>query len=147
MEMRVEQVRARWQKLKAANAPYLTIQNANLDMLGEEDILAFARVRQSGKPLSNIEGEIPAEVQVIGIGDVRIVALPAEVFLEYGQRIRAGSAFSNTLVVTLANGCLPGYVCTAEAYATGGYETGASMLTSQAGEAMVETALNILRSN
>lgn len=145
MEPRVKIARERWQRLKAADAPYMEIQNANLTMLGEEDTLTFARVRQSGKPLSFIEGEVPAEVQVIGIGDARIVGLPGEIFVEFGRRIRAGSPFPKTFVVTLANGYLPGYVCTAEAYAAGGYETGASMLTAQAGEALVETALRLLQ--
>lgn len=145
MERRVDRVRARWRQLQEEKAPYLDIQNANLDMLGEEDILAYARVRQSGRRLSNIEGELPAEVQVIGLGDARLVALPAEVFLEFGQRIRSGSPYPKTCVVTLANGCLPGYVYTAEAAAAGGYETGASMMTTQAGEALVAAALKLLR--
>ncbi len=145
MEVRVDRARARYADLKSANAPYLEVQNANLTVLGEEDTLAFVLMQERGASIGFIKDELPAEVQVIGIGDARIVCLPGEVFVEFGRCIQAASPFPKTFVVTIANGILPGYVCTAEAYAAGGYEAGASFLTPQAGEALTETARKILQ--
>lgn len=145
MESRVTRAKTHYAALKAAGASYLEVQNANLTVLGEEDTLAFVLMKERGGSMGFIEDELPAEVQVIGIGDARIVCLPGEVFVEFGRRIQATSPFPKTFVVTIANGILPGYVCTAEAYAAGGYETGASLLTPQAGEALTKAAVKILQ--
>ena len=147
MEARVKRAREHYESLKTAGAPYLDIQNANLIMLGEEDTLACVRARERGDRIGFIENELPGEVQVIGLGDARLVGLPGEVFVEFGQRIQKGSPFPKTFVLTCANGILPGYVCTAEAYAAGGYETGASLLTPAAGKTLVATALKLLQQN
>ena len=144
MESRVNRAREHYSSLKAAGAPYLDVQNANLVMLGEEDTLACVLAQERGDRIGFIEDELPGEVQVIGIGDARLVGLPGEIFVEFGQRIQKGSPFPKTFVVTCANGILPGYVCTAEAYAAGGYETGASLLTPEAGDILTRTAVKIL---
>ncbi len=144
LEARVARARMQAEALKGAGASYLEIQNANLTLLGEEDMLAFARMKEQGAFRGFIADSLPAEVQVFALGSARLVALPGEVFVEFGRRLQAGSPFPKTLVVTLANGILPGYACTAEAYAAGGYEAGASLLTSQAGDALVAGALRIL---
>lgn len=144
LETRVAQAKRKYEALKAAGGSYLEIQNANLTLLGEEDTLSFARMKEKGVFAAFLADALPAEVQVLALGDARLVALPGEVFLEFGRRIQAGSPCPKTFVVTLANGILPGYVCTAEAYGAGGYETGASLLTAQAGEALVATALRLL---
>jgi hypothetical protein len=65
--------------------------------------------------------------------------------VEFGHYIQKESPFPKTFVITCANGILPGYVCTAEAYAAGGYETGASLLTPEAGEILTNKALEILK--
>ena len=145
IEARVKLAREHHASLKDGGAPYLDIQNANLVMLGEEDTLACVLAQERGDRIGFIEDELPGEVQVIGLGDARLVGLPGEIFVEFGQRIQKGSPFPKTFVLTCANGILPGYVCTAEAYAAGGYETGASLLTPAAGEILVRTAVKIIK--
>lgn len=130
--------------LKAAHASYTEIQTLNLHRLGAEATLAYVRIKERGERIELYEDEHPVEIQIIGIGDNRIVCLPGEVFVEFGLAIQRKSPYKNTFVIELANGCLPGYVCTPEAYVEGGYETGASLLTDKAGEMMVETALKLI---
>lgn len=69
-----------------------------------------------------------SSVSVVRIGEVRIVALPGEPFLDCVAQLRhglgqgAGAAQAPTsLVVGYTNGC-PGYFPTAEEYPHGGYE-------------------------
>ena len=50
-----------------------------------------------------------------------------------------------SFVIELANGVLPGYAATTRAYSAGGYETGASLLTGQSGEQLVEAAVELLQ--
>jgi hypothetical protein len=64
--------------------------------------------------------EIP--LQAMHVGDLGIVGLHGEVFVEVGLDIKARSPFAQTLVVGLANGSA-GYVATDQALTEGSYET------------------------
>jgi neutral ceramidase len=140
-----EKTRAEWERLKSSDAPYIEVQNANLRNLGAENTLGYVRLKKKGTPISLEADEIPPEVQVITIGDARIAGLPGEVFVQFGLDIQKKSAHEKTIVVELANGCLPGYVCTPEAIKEGGYEAGATMLSGKAGDILVQTAVSLLQ--
>jgi neutral ceramidase len=87
------------------------------------------------------------EIQVLTLGDVAIVALPVELFTEFGRQIKAQSPFQETFIATLANGW-HGYVPTREAFNRGGYEPRfayPSRLVEEAGEMMSEAALELLQ--
>jgi neutral ceramidase len=134
-------------KLEAARQqgrPYIETQNAELNLFGAENTLGYILQLEKGRGIDLIDDELPTEIQVIGIDDTRIVGLPGEAFVEFGLAIRAGSSASRTFVVELTNGCLPGYACTSDAYAQGGYEAGASMLDTDAGNNLVRLALQLL---
>ena len=92
---------------------------------------------QNGKPVS-------VEVQVFRLGDVAIVGLPGEVFVELGRTIKKESPFSITFIVELANDNI-GYIPTTEAFAQGGYEPTSSILTPGAGEKLAAKAVELLR--
>jgi neutral ceramidase len=62
-----------------------------------------------------------AEVQVLRLGDVAVVGLPGEFFVEFGLELKRRSPARMTVVAGLANGSL-GYVPVPEAFAAGGYE-------------------------
>ncbi len=143
-EKAVEITRATWQKAKAESTVERDIWNAELRFLGAEDTLGYVRVRERGERLSLLYDEVPAEVQMIGIGEARVVGLPGELFVEFGITIQYRAPFNRTFVIELANGCLPGYACTSQAYSQGGYETGASLLTGRSGEQLVEAAVKLL---
>ncbi len=69
-------------------------------------------------------GEFPAQVsaplQVLKIGDLRVAAIPAEVFVEIGLELKR--KHPNSFTVSLANG-YHGYLPTPEQHRLGGYET------------------------
>ncbi|MYB59129.1 MAG: hypothetical protein F4X51_22370 [Gemmatimonadetes bacterium] len=77
--------------------------------------------------LAALPEQMTAPVQAIRLGDAAILALPGEIFVETGLRIKAQTSASPLMLVSLANGYI-GYVCTDEALAQeGGYETWASL--------------------
>jgi hypothetical protein len=133
-----------WEKARLSGAAEGDIWNAELRLLGAEDTLGYILAEQSGERLSLRDDELPAEIQVIGIGEARLVGIPGEIFTEFGMTIQYRAPFDKTVVIELANGCLPGYACTARAYAQGGYETGTSLLTGRSGEQLVEGAVKLL---
>lgn len=89
-------------------------------------------------------------VQVLRIGDLAIVGLSGEVFLEFAQEIEGRSPFPHTLVLGYANGCTC-YIPTEDAFAEGGYEAvdsfrwyGIPPLAPQAGGVMRAAAVGVL---
>ena len=89
--------------------------------------------------------ELPMEVQVFRLnGDVAIVGLPGEIFVELGLAIKKESPFKTTLVIELCNDA-PGYVPTKKAFAEGSYETVNSRVQSGGGEMLVEAAVKLLK--
>lgn len=143
-EESVRQAKIKFEEVVARNGSYLEKQNADLVILGAEDSLGFVLMKEKGERMDLLEDELPAEIQVIGIGDTRIVGVPGEVFVEFGLEIAAKSPNRKTFVVELSNGCLPGYVCTEKAFKEGGYETDTSLLTSKTGDIFVDAALKML---
>jgi hypothetical protein len=90
---------------------------------------------------------LPVEVQVIALGnDVAIVCLPGEVFVNLGLAIKQASPFRTTLLIELSNCVETIYIPTRAAYAGGSYEVTNSSTQPGSGEALVEAALQLLRS-
>jgi hypothetical protein len=76
-----------------------------------------ARLSRNEKPCPSL----PMDVQVLTVGDVRLVGLGGEIMVEIGLRIKS-AAGPRTLVCSCANGVV-GNVPTAAALTEGGYET------------------------
>lgn len=87
------------------------------------------------------------ELQLLRIGELAVVGLPGELFVEFGLEIKRKSPFKYTIVNELCNGSATGYVSTREAYEQGGYEpriTKRSKLAVEAGEQFVQQAMKAL---
>lgn len=141
-----QEKRLLWEKEKRIEDNDFNTWNAELQLLGAEFTRAFADALERGVKISVVD-EIPCEVQMIALGDARIIGLPGEVFVEFGKAIQYRSGAAKCFVIELANGGLPGYACTAQNYAEGGYEAGTSMLHEDSGDMLVETAVGLLRSS
>jgi hypothetical protein len=87
--------------------------------------------------------EIP--LQAVRIGNLALVAIPFEVFVESGLELKAKSPFPETFAVSLANGAY-GYLPTAAHHQLGGYETwlGTNKVEAQAATKIVDTLLQML---
>ncbi len=69
----------------------------------------------------SIRRTLPVEIQAFRIGNLGIIALPAEVFVEIGLSIKRKSPFQNNIIAGYSNGNI-GYIPTAKAFQEGGYE-------------------------
>ncbi len=65
--------------------------------------------------------DVPFDLQAVAIGDIAIVGLPGEVFVEYALHAEAVSPFAHTLALGYTNG-VSAYVPTAAEIPFGGYE-------------------------
>jgi len=61
------------------------------------------------------------EIHALRLGELAVVGLSGEVFVEYQLEIDRTSPFAQTIVCGTTNGCV-GYVPTAQAFGEGGYE-------------------------
>jgi hypothetical protein len=87
---------------------------------------------------------LPTEVQGIRIGPLALVTNGAEYFCADGLRIKKSSPFATTWVVTLANDSL-GYVPTAQACVSGGYEPRGRKFAIDASQRLIEGSLKALK--
>lgn len=88
--------------------------------------------------------EITTEIQALRLGDVYILGLPGEVLVEVGLAVKDKAGIDKLFVTSMTNDSI-GYVCHAEAYTEGGYEsTRGTHLAPGAGERLVAAALDLL---
>jgi hypothetical protein len=87
--------------------------------------------------------EIP--LQVLRIGDLALVTIPFEAFVDIGLELKAKSPFPDTFVMSIANGAY-GYLPTVAHHELGGYETwlGTNQVEVQAAPKIVEALLQML---
>jgi hypothetical protein len=87
---------------------YKTIKNA-------EARIEWAELALKELELGETKKYISMEIQAIGINDLVLVCIPAEVFHEIGLTIKKKSNFQYTHIVSIANGMV-GYIPTKNAY-------------------------------
>ena len=86
-------------------------------------------------------GRLPVELQGLRTGNSAFMAVPAEVFVEIGLRLKR-LAPVRTFIVGLANGYI-GYLPTREAYPAGGYEVVAAKVAPGSEDLLIEAAIEL----
>jgi len=142
-ERRLEQAVAHLAQLRASGAPRQVIRTAEVDWFGAEETLTLAKAAETGRLEAVYDDCMPAEVQAIRVGPWWFVGWPGEMFVEYGLAVKARQP--QTFIISLANGELQGYIVTEEAEAMGGYEASNAVFAPQSGQTLVDTTLELLR--
>jgi hypothetical protein len=96
--------------------------------------------------LAEYPSTVKANLQAMRIGELGLVGLPCETFVETGLEIKKRSPRKPTFIIELANG-YNGYLPTPEQHALGGYETWraqSSYLETGASRKIVDTLLELL---
>lgn len=135
--------KARFERLRAdPAAPRTAVRTAECDVFGAEETATLAEAAASGRLAAAIAASLPAEIQVMRIGDSRFVFWPGEYFVEYALAVRARRP--DAFVVTMANGELQGYITTEEAVTARLYEAGNAVFDAANGRRVVEATLALL---
>jgi len=126
------------------------------DLARAESLTAKAKGRELGtleeiyaretRLLADYPDKVDVTVQALRIGELGVVAIPCEVFVEIGLAIKAKSPLKPVFTIELANG-YNGYLPTKEQHALGGYETWrarSSYLEVDAADKITEKALELL---
>lgn len=120
------------------------LQDIAEDKLSSRQAMEKGRAEQRLKSIQQPLASRDYEVQVAAIDDLAVVALPAEMFVEFGLEIKEKSPYAFTMINELSNGSGNGYVCTPAAYDRGGYEPTGTKFAEEAGGLFVRTALELL---
>jgi neutral ceramidase len=144
LEQRVEEYWRQLHELEGRGAPYVERQTCYLDRLGTEFTLSFARLRAQGRK-APWAYEVPLEVQAVRVGDACLVGVAGEIFVRYTLEMERRSPFEHTFVISLANGMAPGYMVDRESAEKRLFEAGASMLSPETGERIVEAGGRLCR--
>ncbi|HTA28983.1 MAG TPA: hypothetical protein VK731_00785, partial [Candidatus Cybelea sp.] len=125
-------------ELAAAKADMPRMTDTNFDF--------YAKVRAAKAVDLAARGRTwPMEVQVFRLdADTAIVCLPAEIFVEFGLAIKKASPFKQTFVISICND-RPSYMPTLKAFKEGSYEVTNSRLAAGGGEALTQTAIQLLK--
>jgi neutral ceramidase len=87
------------------------------------------------------DGQLPIELQGLRIGETAFIAIPAEVFVEIGLKLKR-LAPHRTFIVGLANGYI-GYLPTHAAYEDGGYEVVSAKCAAEAEGTLIQKVLEL----
>jgi hypothetical protein len=142
-ETKLRAARDRFEQLRREGAPHGTSRTAECVMFGAENALALARAQTTGELARRQAEYAKAEVQVLRIGDIYLVGLPGELFVEYALEIKR-RAPRRAFVISMANGELQGYIVTPEAAAAGGYEAAWAMFAPESGKRMAKASLDLI---
>jgi hypothetical protein len=142
-EVSLHQARERHEQLTRSGAPRAELRTAECVIFGCEEALTLAQAQASGELEKWQERYRRAEVQALRIGELFLVALPGEQFVEYGLEIKQ-RAPRRTFVISPANGELQGYIVTPDAAAAGGYEAAFALFRPESGRRMVNAVLEMM---
>lgn len=138
-----DQTKKRFEDLKKSQESPKEIRTAEVNWFGSEELLFLSSLAQSDKLKSAYDSSLPAEIQILKIGEWAFIAWPGEIFVEYGLELKR--EFENISLITYANGELQGYIVTKEAHEKGFYEAGNSLFHYSAGDIMLRKTIGLLK--
>jgi neutral ceramidase len=105
---------------------------------------AIAEANRRDRRVDSERGEMAAGLSVFTLGELAIIGLPGEAFVEFGLALQANPYFAHTIIGCYCNDLI-GYIPTREAYSQGGYEVETARVAQGSGETIVAAALAAMR--
>lgn len=143
-EKKVILVKNKLDKMRLDKEDVKEIRTVECNWFGALENNQLAKMSVSGELEKIYKYVLPAEVNIIGLGDTRFVFLPGEIFVEYSLLIKE---LINTkiFISTMSNGVLAGYIVTEEAEREGGYEASNSIFPAKAGQLLLNTLNHLIK--
>jgi hypothetical protein len=133
----------RFNALKKTSCNLQEIRTAEVDWFGAEELLFLSQQSAKGALEEVYRTCLPAEIQIIKIGEWSYVSFPGEVFVEYALELKR--KFADTFLMTLTNGELQGYIVTEEAVQKNYYEASNSLFHYSSGELLLSKTFEMLK--
>lgn len=88
--------------------------------------------------------EFSMKLSVLSIGDIALIGIPGEPFMEIGRQLKAAPGWALVLPTCITNG-YEGYFPVRDAYEEGGYEARSSRFRAGVAELIIEEGLELLK--
>jgi len=128
---RVTQARKHLAELLQTDGDPGAVRTAQCAVFGAEETVSLATSATTDRLAHAIASCLPAEIQIVRIGNWSLVGWPGEVFVEFAIELR--QTFPEAFVITLANGELQGYLVTAAGVESKCYESANAVFASPEG--------------
>ena len=139
-----DKTKKRFEELKKSSEIPQEIRTAEVNWFGSEELLYLSKLAQDNELGKAYQSSLPAEIQIMKVGEWKFAAWPGEVFVEYAIELKNHA--EKVALITYANGELQGYLVTQEAQDGGYYEAGNSFFDHKAGELMLAETIKELKS-
>lgn len=136
-------VKNKLDKMRLDGADEKEIRTVECDWFGALENNQLVKMSLNGKLERVYKSVLPAEVNIIGLGDTSFVFLPGELFVEYSLWIKELTS-KKIFVSTMSNGVLAGYLVTEQAEQEGGYEASNSIFTAEGGKLTLDKIKEML---
>jgi neutral ceramidase len=104
---------------------------------------AFEEQNRRDRRVDMTNRDLATAMTVVTVGNLAIVGIPGELFVELGLALKTNTSFTQTFVAGYCNDLI-GYIPTRAAYPEGGYEVDTARIAAGSGETIVDTALSAL---
>jgi len=140
---KVSFVKNKLDRMRLEKAPSKEIRTVECDWFGALENNQLAKMSVNGELENIYKSVLPAEVNIIALGDTCFVFLPGELFVEYSLRIKK-LASKKIFISSMSNGVLAGYLVTEEAEKEGGYEASNSIFPAKGGKVTLDKIREML---
>ncbi len=141
---KVVYVKNKLDKMRLEKAPTKEIRTIECDWFGALENNHLAKMSVSGELENIYRSVLPAEVNIIALGDTHFVFLPGELFVEYSLWIKKLIS-KKIFISSMSNGVLAGYLVTEEAEKEGGYEASNSIFPAEGGKITLDKIQEMLK--
>jgi neutral ceramidase len=101
---------------------------------------AFEEQNRRDRRVDMTNRDLATAMTVVTVGNLAIVGIPGELFVELGLALKTNTSFTQTFVAGYCNDLI-GYIPTRAAYPEGGYEVDTARIAAGSGETIIDTAL------
>jgi len=142
-----DEAREKLEQAKADERPDYVLDKLKTDVNAAGTTAAVAQAVAANPEI--LEVSTNTTVQVMQIGPLVAVAIPGEIFVEYGLEMkdRIDQNLDRPMVLVGYANDYVGYIVTPRAATTGGYEQAIARVAPSAGRTMTEAAMDIVREN
>jgi neutral ceramidase len=140
----VDKARQALEDSRKANDSYSKQRTLECTLIGAQRMADLCAELAMPKARDAMMRSYPFEIQAVRIGELAVLLIAGEVFVEIGLEIKRKSRSKHTYIATTSNGTCLGYICTPEAYDSFCYEALGTVMKADMAEKIIEKSLEAI---
>lgn len=140
----VEKAKRDYEYSIKANDSYSKQRTLECTLIGAKSMAALCSQLAIPGALDAMMKAYPFEIQALRIGELVILMIAGEVFVEIGLEIKRKSKSKYTYITTTSNGTCLGYICTPESYESFCYEAVGTVMKADMAQEIIKKSLEVI---